>query len=127
MSGGFSAILPVTEQVARLLPPGLDTETPKGESDGVRSARVEEPKCLWCPGPWRVEKATRGNCHGDIVLNVLVSKEGRAADIQSAEVPDGCADLKKTVTEEIRRWWFQPAQNADGVAEPKMTKVRLAF
>jgi len=30
----FFAILPLTDQVVRLLPPGLETETPKGESNG---------------------------------------------------------------------------------------------
>ncbi len=68
----FWAILPLTDQVARLLPPGLETESPKGESDGAHSARVGEPQCLWCPSPWPVEKATRSNCHGTFVLNILI-------------------------------------------------------
>jgi len=33
----------------------------------------------------------------------------------------------KAVMEVARRWWFQPAQNLDGKAEPKMLKVQLAF
>src|SRR6267143_5224115 len=46
MSGGLSATLPLTDQVARLLPPGLETERSKGESDEAHSAHVGEPQCL---------------------------------------------------------------------------------
>ena len=127
VSGSFSAILPVTDQVARLLPPGLETETPKGESGGASSARVAEPQCLWCPPEVPFQRATRGNCHGTIIFKVLVSTEGRATDIQNVQGPEGCADLTGALAERVRRWWFQPAQNADGKPEPKMTTLRLAF
>jgi hypothetical protein len=60
-------------------------------------------------------------------LNILVSKEGRAIDIQNPGATKECADRVKAVMEVARRWWFQPAQNLDGKAEPKMLKVQLAF
>ena len=127
VSGWFSAILPLTDQVAGLLPPGLEIEKPKRESDGASSARVGEPQCLWCPAEVPFQRNTRGNCHGTIVLNVLVSAEGHATDIQNVEGPEGCADLTRTVMERVRKWWFQPAQNLDGKPEPKTTTVRLMF
>jgi hypothetical protein len=123
----FFAILPLTDQVARLLPPGLETETPKGESNGGNSARVGEPQCLWCPIQFPGQKATQGNCHGTFVLNVLVSKEGRAIDIQNADATEACADQIKPVIVKARKWWFQPAQSLDGKAEAKMFTVRLAL
>ncbi len=127
MSGGFWAILPMTDQVARLLPRGLETETPKDKSDGAGSERAGEPQCLWCPSPWSVGRATQDNCHGTFVLNILVSKEGRATDIQNAGVTEECAGRVKGVMEVARRWWFQPGRNLNGEAEPKMLKVQLAF
>jgi hypothetical protein len=127
VSGGFSAILPVTDQVARLLPPGLETEMPKGESGGASSARVAEPQCLWCPVEVPFQWDKRSNCHGTIIFNVHVNTEGRATDIQNVQGPERCADMTGALVERVRRWWFQPAQNADGKAEPGMTTLRLAF
>jgi len=123
----FFAILPLTDQVARLLPPGLETETPEGESNGSNSARVGEPQCLWCPITFHGQKPTQGNCHGTFVLNVVVSKEGRATDIQNADATEACADQIKAVIVMARKWWFQPANGLDGKAEAKMFTVRIAL
>lgn len=123
----FFAILPLTDQVAKLLPPGLETETPKGESSGRDSVPVGKPQCLWCPITFPGQKATQGNCHGTFVLNVLVSDEGRATDIQNVDATEACADQIKTLIVKARKWWFQPAQSLDGKAEAKMFTLRLTF
>jgi len=123
----FFAILPLTDQVVRLLPPGLETETPKGESNGGNSARVGEPQCLWCPITVPGQKATHGNCHGTFVLKILVGKDGRATDIQNVDATEACADQIKAVIVKARKWWFQPAQSPDGKAEAKIFTVRLAL
>src|SRR5260370_14730863 len=123
----FFVLLPLTDQVARLLPPGLETETPQGESSGGNFGRVGEPQCLWCPIQFPGQKAIPGNCRGTFVLNVLVSKEGRSTDIQNVDATEECADQIKAVIVKARKWWFQPAQSPDGRAEAKMFKIRLAL
>ena len=121
----FWAILPLTDQVASLMPRGLETKTPKGESDGASS--VAEPQCLWCPIRLPAQKASGANCHGTIVLKVLVNQNGRAIDIQNTEGIEGCADQTRAIIEGARRWWFQPVRNLDGKGEPKMATVRVVF
>ena len=120
----FWAILPLTDQVAKLLPLGLETKAPRGESDGASSAHIGEPQCLWCPIQL---PATPSNCHGTFALNILVSKEGRATDIQNVGVTEECGERVRAVMEAARRWWFQPAQNLDGKVEAKMFTIRLAL
>jgi len=60
-------------------------------------------------------------------LNILVSKEGRATDIQNVGVTEECGERVRAVMEAARRWWFQPAQNLDGKVEAKIFTIRLAL
>jgi TonB family protein len=86
---------------------------------------VSLPKCVQCPAPdWPTGQGSPGR-DGNVVLSILVTLEGNAAQMRVAESLDPVFD--KAALECVRSWVFQPAQDADGNPVPVRLPVQVTF
>jgi len=58
--------------------------------------------------------------HGRVTLKVLVSREGRAANV-SLEKPSGYVSLDRHALDAVRRWRFAPARQGGEAVEQWLT------
>lgn len=86
---------------------------------------VSLPKCVQCPAPdWPTGQGSPGR-DGNVVLSILVTLEGNAAQMRVAESLDPVFD--KAALECVRAWVFEPAQDADGNPVPVRLPVQVTF
>jgi TonB family protein len=86
---------------------------------------VSLPKCVQCPAPdWPTGQGSPGR-DGNVVLSILVTAEGNAAQMRVAESLDPVFD--KAALECVRSWVFEPAQDADGNPVPVRLPVQITF
>ncbi|MGA2483641.1 MAG: energy transducer TonB [Candidatus Acidiferrales bacterium] len=122
-----TALLPLTEQFAALLPPSLETYVPK---DGVYEAGVGGvgmPRCLNCRNPLYNDAAHRASCQGSVGLKVVVTPQGRVGDIAVVRGIPGCPHLTQAATESVSKWRFQAATGPDGQPVSVRVPVEVTF
>lgn len=86
---------------------------------------VSLPNCVQCPAPdWPTGQGSPGR-DGNVVLSILVTTEGNAAQMRVAESLDPVFD--KAAFECVRSWVFEPAQDADGNPVPVRLPVQVTF
>jgi TonB family protein len=86
---------------------------------------VSLPNCVQCPAPdWPTGQGSPGR-DGNVVLSILVTTAGNAAQMRVAESLDPVFD--KAAFECVRSWVFEPAQDADGNPVPVRLPVQVTF
>ena len=100
--------------------PGSDP--PKDEIATAGRDGVTMPRCLHCPDPTYSKEARSQNYNGKVVLLVVVTREGKAGDIQVLKSPG--LGLDEKAIETVRKWKFKPAMK-DG--RPVACRVPVEF
>ena len=80
---------------------------------------VRFPQCEYCPAPSYTPAARRERYRGAVVLDVVITVQGRAADIRI--VRGAAYGLTQQAIEAVQNWRFKPAVGPDG----KPIAVRL--
>jgi TonB family protein len=118
-----TALLPLTDQVATLLPPNLDVYISQNGIYDAEIGGVSYPKCLHCEDP-SYDSASRGDkCQGTVVLKLVVTPEGRVGDIQVIKEVPKCPGLTQVAVKAVSGWQFQPGVGPDG----KAVAVRISL
>jgi protein TonB len=100
---------------------------PGGGSDSASRYRagVTQPTCAYCPDPQYTDEAREAKVQGKITLRVLVSADGRAAQIR---IIQGIGlGLDERAAEAVRGWKFIPARDAARRAVPTWVTIEAVF
>jgi protein TonB len=86
---------------------------------------VTRPTCAFCPDPPYTDQARETKVQGIITLEVLVSPEGRAAQIH---ITKGLgAGLEERTLESVRVWRFTPAYDSAHRPVPAWVTIEVLF
>jgi TonB family protein len=68
---------------------------------------ISNPECMYCPTPLYTDQARKAKFNGSVVLEVVVTEDGRAEDIRVLKgVPFG---LNEQAVKTVSRWKLKPA------------------
>jgi periplasmic protein TonB len=84
-----------------------------------------EPECVYCPRPSFSDEAVKLKYQGSVYLRIVVTKDGRATNIQ---VIKGLgAGLDQKAVDAVRNWRFKPAMGPDGKPTAVVVEVEVDF
>lgn len=86
---------------------------------------VGQPTCNFCPLPIFTDEAVKKEAKGAVVLRFIVTREGRAANIQVIKGLE--FGLSDRAVEQVRKWRFVPAQKADGTVVAARITIEVYF
>lgn len=116
-------VVPVSEEINAML--GEPMPSPKTRIARAGVGGVTVPVCIYCPGPQYTDKAKAAKYHGTVILQVVITTEGRAANISIIKrVGMG---LDEAAIEAVRDWKFRPAVGPDGQAVATLVPIEIAF
>lgn len=98
----------------------------QGEAyDGPYANVVSRPRCAYCPDPQYTDEAREAKLQGKVTLRVLVSADGRAAQIR---VVQGLGlGLDERAVQAIRGWKLVPSHDAAHRAVADWVTVEAVF
>ncbi len=95
-------------------------------SDGRPYANVASwPVCTYCPDPSYTEEARKGKVQGTVTLRILVTADGRAAQVRVVKGLSG--DLDERAEQTVRGWRFMPAKDAARRGVPVWMTVEVVY
>ena len=86
---------------------------------------VGMPSCIYCPDPPYSDEARKAKYQGVVVVMVIVTADGRAADVKVIKSP-GLGLDEKTV-ETVKQWRFKPAVGPGGKALTVQVPIEVTF
>jgi periplasmic protein TonB len=86
---------------------------------------VGYPSCLYCPEPQYSEDARKAKYQGTVVLQVVITPDGRATNIEILKTPGLGLDQK--AIEAVRTWRFKPALGPNGKPVATITPIEVTF
>lgn len=97
----------------------------QGDDSGPYANVASPVTCLYCPEPGYTEEARKAKLHGKLLLEVLVSADGRATRIR---ILQGLGlGLDEQAAAAIRSWRFSPARDANKRPVPAWVTVETHF
>ncbi|KXX64008.1 energy transducer TonB [Marichromatium gracile] len=103
-------------------------ETRDGRAAGGRATQTtpDQPVAyLHTPRPAYPARARRLGQHGEVTLEVLVGRDGRAAEIRLAR-SSGVESLDRAARETVAHWRFRPAR-VGGAAQASWVRIPVRF
>ena len=88
-------------------------------------AGVTVPACVYCPNPDYTDEARAAKFNGTVILQVVVTAEGRAENI--SVVRKAGYGLEQNAMETVRKWRFRPAKGPDGNPVPTTVPIEVTF
>ena len=86
---------------------------------------VGEPTCIYCPYPEFSEEARKTKHQGTVMLRLIITSEGRAANISVVKGLGLGLDEKAIQT--VQGWQFKPALGPNGKPVPVWVNVEVNF
>jgi len=86
---------------------------------------VGYPSCIYCPSPGYSEDARKAKWQGTVVLQVVITTEGRATSIQVVKSPG--LGLEEKAIEAVKNWQFKPALGPNGKPVATITPIEVTF
>ena len=118
-----SGMVPISEEITAIA--GESIPAPKTEIAKAGVGGVGIPVCIYCPIPPYTDQARAAKSQGKVVLQVVITTEGRAANIS---VKKGAGmGLDEAAIEAIRRWRFRPAVGPDGHPVDTLVPIEITF
>jgi TonB family protein len=88
--------------------------------DGVGS-----PSCIYCPDPKYSDEARKAKYQGTVVLQAVVTADGRAIEIHVVKGPG--LGLEEKAIEALNTWRFKPAMGPEGRPVPTYVTFEMNF
>ena len=117
-------LVPISEEVNALIS-AEPIPSPKAGFARAGVGGVGVPICIYCPIPGYTDEARAAKYEGTVVLQVVVTTEGRAANITVVKGP--AKGLEEKAIEAVRGWKFRPAVGPDGHAVATLVPVQVTF
>jgi periplasmic protein TonB len=86
---------------------------------------VGYPSCAYCPDPKYSEEARKAKYQGTVVLQAIITADGRAIDIQVVKGPG--LGLEEKAVEAVKQWRFKPAIGPGGKPVPVVVPIEVTF
>ena len=86
---------------------------------------VTVPACVYCPNPNYTDEARVAKFNGTVILQVVVTAEGRAENI--SVVRKAGYGLEQNAMETVRTWQFRPAKGPDGNPVSTIVPIEVTF
>ena len=86
---------------------------------------VGYPSCAYCPDPKYSEDARKAKYQGTVVLQAVITADGRAIDIQVVKGPG--LGLEEKAVEAVKGWRFNPAMGPAGKPVPVSVPIEVTF
>jgi len=86
---------------------------------------VTVPACVYCPSPNFTDAARAAKFNGSVVLQVVVTADGRAENI--SVVRKAGYGLEQNAIEMVRKWQFRPAKGPDGNPVATVVPIEVTF
>lgn len=86
---------------------------------------VGYPTCIYCPDPQYSEDARKAKYQGTVVLQVIITPDGRATNIEVVKGPG--LGLDEKALEAARTWRFKPAMGPNGKPVATLTTIEVTF
>ena len=83
------------------------------------------PACLYCPQPKYTRKTADAKLKGPVVLNAVVTSDGRATNIRITKSLGHRLDKKAIET--VKSWHFRPALGPDGKLANVRQMIEITF
>ena len=83
------------------------------------------PACVYCPGPSYTDEARAAKFSGSVILQVVVTADGRAENI--SVVRKAGYGLEQSAIETVRTWQFRPAKGPDGNPLATVVPIEVTF
>jgi len=118
-----NGVVPISEEISARS--GEPLPEPKGgfARAGVRGVGV--PTCTYCPIPNYTDKAKAAGIQGTVVLQAVITREGRAVNISVIRGPG--MGLEEKAIEAVRSWKFRPAIGSDGHPVATLVPIEVTF
>ena len=86
---------------------------------------VGYPSCAYCPDPKYSEEARKAKYQGTVVLQAVITPDGRAIEIQVVKGPG--LGLEEKAVEAVKQWRFKPALGPGGKAVAVVVPIEVTF
>lgn len=86
---------------------------------------VGYPSCVYCPDPKYSEEARKAKYQGTVVLQAVITPDGRATEIQVVKGPG--LGLEEKAVEAVKQWRFKPAMGPGGKPVPVTVPIEVTF
>ena len=83
------------------------------------------PSCIYCPSPQYSEDARKAKYQGTVVLQVIITSDGRATNIEVVKGPG--LGLEEKAVEAARTWRFKAAVGPSGRPVATITLIEVNF
>ncbi len=107
---------------------GLGPGSGGGTGGGAFRAGVNGvglPICEYCPIPLYSDEARKAKYQGTVVLQVVVTLDGRATNISVVKGPG--LGLEEKAVDAVRGWRFKPATGPNGKPVPVLVTIEVTF
>lgn len=107
---------------------GLGPGSGGGTGGGVFNAGTGGygvPTCVYCPDPKYSEEARKVKFMGTVLVQAIVTADGRATDIQVIKDPG--MGLGEKAVEAVKTWQFKPAIGPNGKPGPTRVTIEVNF
>jgi TonB family protein len=88
-------------------------------------AGVTVPACVYCPNPSFTDEARAAKFNGSVVLQVVVTADGRAENI--SVIRKAGYGLEQNAIETVKKWQFRPAKGPDGNPVATVVPIEVTF
>lgn len=86
---------------------------------------VGYPACVYCPDPKYSEEARKAKYQGTVVLQAIITADGRAIEIQVVKGPG--LGLEEKAVEAVKQWRFKPALGPGGKPVSVIVPIEVTF
>lgn len=118
-----NGMVPISEEITAIA--GESIPAPKAGIAKAGVGGVGIPVCSYCPIPPYTDQARAAKYEGKVLLQVVITTEGRAANI--SVLKGDVMGLGEAATKAVRSWKFRPAVGPDGHAVATMVPIELTF
>jgi TonB family protein len=118
-----TGLIPITDEITAVSPDPIPLFKNGIARAGTGGTTV--PTCVYCPDPLYSPKARAAKYEGTVVLNVVVTAEGRAEQI--AVVKGTGLGLEENAIAAVKEWKFKPAVGPDGNPVAVRIPIEVTF
>jgi len=86
---------------------------------------VGYPSCIYCPEPQYSEDARKAKYQGTVVLQAVITADGRATNVEIVKGPG--LGLEEKALESVRTWRFKAAVGPNGRPVATVTLLEITF
>ena len=86
---------------------------------------VGYPTCVYCPDPKYSEEARKAKYQGTVVLQAVITVDGRVTEVQVVKGPG--LGLEEKAIEAVKDWRLKPAMGPNGKPVPVIVPLEITF